>query len=162
MEPYTSKPIDKFIPWFFVVFFVGLALLLGDFVSIAIRTDPGVVTEDAYKKGLAYNQVIEQQQQQDKLGWHGEVTVKKDAQPDAAISFKLVDKSQKPVENAQVRVTFIRPTQQKHDVIIDLKSTSAGLYEGKAAFPFPGLWEAHVAVQRDKDSFQMTKRMTLP
>lgn len=162
MENYTSKPIDKFIPWFFVIFFVVLAFLLGDFVSIAIRTDPGVVTEDAYKKGLAYNQVIEQQQRQDKLGWQGDITVTKNVQQDAAIIFKLLDKNKKPVEKAQVQVTFIRPAQQKHDVKVDLISASAGLYSGKAALPFSGLWEAHVAVQRDKDSYQMTKRMTLP
>ncbi len=162
MEPHTSKPIDKFIPWFFVLFFVGLALLLGDFVSIAIRTDPGVVTEDAYKKGLAYNYVIEQQRLQDKLGWQGEVTVKKDAQQNAMIVFKLLDKHKKPVENAQVQVTFIRPTQKKHDVTVGLTSVSPGLYEGKALLPFSGLWEARAVAQRDKDSYQMTKRITLP
>jgi len=50
---------DKLIPWYFVIFFLVLFIVDGIFVYLATSTHTGVVTENAYEKGLRYNEVIE-------------------------------------------------------------------------------------------------------
>ena len=51
---------DKLMPWYIVLFFVVFTIVLAGFAVIAHRTHTGVVTENAYKKGLAYNDVIKE------------------------------------------------------------------------------------------------------
>ena len=55
------------IPLYFVMFFITLAILDSFFVYIALSTHNGVVTENAYEKGLNYNRTIEQAETAKKL-----------------------------------------------------------------------------------------------
>ena len=67
MEQATKDPRDKWIPMYFVAFFAVIALLDGIFVYTAISTQTGVVTEQPYEKGLAYNEVLEKAKTQPEL-----------------------------------------------------------------------------------------------
>ena len=68
---------DKWIPWYFVAFFVVLAILDGIFVTIAATTHTGVITENAYQKGLDYNEVVAASEEQDEIGWVGNIGFEK-------------------------------------------------------------------------------------
>ena len=59
---------DRIIPLYFVAFFVFIAIMDGIFVYLATTTHSGVVTENAYQKGLNYNQYITAYDQQEMLG----------------------------------------------------------------------------------------------
>ncbi|MEQ1705902.1 MAG: FixH family protein, partial [Rickettsiales bacterium] len=63
----------KRVWWYFVAFFGFIAAVNAVMVTLAIRTHSGVVTEHPYEKGLAYNQVVEAEKNQQKLGWNGDV-----------------------------------------------------------------------------------------
>jgi len=56
---------DRIIPLYFVAFFVVIAIFDGIFVYLATSTHSGVVTENAYQKGLNYNQYIDAYNQQE-------------------------------------------------------------------------------------------------
>ncbi|MCH2038403.1 MAG: FixH family protein [Rickettsiales bacterium] len=60
---------DKLIPWYFVMFFVFLAIVDGTFVTIATSTHRGLVTDNAYEKGLNYNETISAYDAQKNLNW---------------------------------------------------------------------------------------------
>lgn len=51
---------DRLIPWYFVMAFLVVFAVNGFFVYMAVSTNHGVVTENAYKKGLDYNNVVAQ------------------------------------------------------------------------------------------------------
>lgn len=158
----VPRPSDKYIPWLFVLFFVVLSLLLGYFVYLATSTSRGLVTEDAYNKGLAYNAVVEKQKMQDALGWGSELLVDKKPGKPAKIRFMLRDKSRAPIKDATVQIVFVRPVEAGHDVTLLLKMDEPGVYRGEADLPLPGLWESHVSVQIGKDTYQVSDRHTLP
>ena len=155
------RPSDKYIPWLFVLFFSVITLVLGGLVTIAVSTDRGVVTEDAYGKGLRYNDIIARQQAQDALGWQGVISIEPAPHGMAAV-FSLLDKDKRPITQADVRATFIRPTQSGHDVTVPLLPQASGAYRGAVTLPLPGLWEAHVAAQVGDKKYQMVKRLSVP
>ena len=46
------------IPWYFVIAFIIVFAVNGVFVYTAINTNRGVVTENAYEKGLDFNRIV--------------------------------------------------------------------------------------------------------
>lgn len=160
--PSTSKPIDKFIPWFFVIFFVVLTIALGAFTWIAVKSNRGVVTENAYKKGLAYNSVIEKQKQQDALAWQADLAVDKQDDGAVLLRFTLKNKQGMPLSDAAVQAVFVRPTEAGHDVTLPLTHKKNELYTASTTLPFRGLWVVRITAQRGQDSFQYEKRVSLP
>lgn len=166
MSASTSEPIrksiDKYIPWFFVAFFLVLSGLMGWFAWLANSTDRGVVSTHAYQNGIAYNHIIEKQRAQDALGWDGQLTVHKSADSPVHADFVLLDNQRAPIKDAQVQLTLIRPTQAGHDVTIMLSAKGDGHYVGETALSLPGLWEAHITVKSGQNTYQTSKRVTLP
>ncbi len=161
IEP-MRKSIDKYIPWFFVLFFLVLTCLMGWFAWLANSTDRGVVSTHAYQNGLAYNYILEKQRAQDALGWQSELTINKGVAEPVSADFMLHDKKNIPINDAQVQLTFIRPTQAGHDVTIMLVNKGNGHYSGEAPLPLSGLWEAHITVKSGQNTYQTSKRVTLP
>ena len=161
VETEASRKDARWIPWLFVIFFGVLTVLLGSFAYIAISTDRGVVTEDAYKKGLRYNDVLEKQQAQDALGWQGDLALSGQGQKQD-FTFTLQDKNHRPVANGDVRMALVRPTQAGHDMTVALKAAAPGVYTGQATLPLPGLWEAHVVVHAGDKDYQYSKRLSVP
>ncbi|MEI6730838.1 MAG: FixH family protein, partial [Pseudomonadota bacterium] len=94
------------IPFMIIAFFVGLAVLMVDLVTVARHSYPGEITTDAYKKGLQYNQAIDRTQLQENLGWNGEAKVSwQDL--DVNVNFTLKDKNGEKIKDAKVDAWFI-------------------------------------------------------
>ena len=74
--------------WYFVAFFGVVAAVNAVMATLAIRTHSGVVTEHPYEKGLAYNQVVAAEAQQEALGWKGTINYK-----NGVLNFILHDKN---------------------------------------------------------------------
>ncbi|MCF8495569.1 MAG: FixH family protein [Alphaproteobacteria bacterium] len=140
---------DKWIPWYFVLFFLVIALLDTIFVTVAIKTQTGVVTEHAYEKGLAYEKILDKAAAQAQLG-----ITQKAKYTDGTISWKLSQKNA-PLNNAKIMVHFVRPVQDGHDFSIKLNDRGNGLYEARPDFPLPGLWMARLKAQWQDRSQQM-------
>jgi nitrogen fixation protein FixH len=145
---------DKYIPWYFVAFFVVLAILDGIFVYIATSTHTGVVTDNAYKKGLEYNQTIELVESQEKLGWKADIEF---MQPH--LVFYLKDKTDIEIKNAEVMAYISRVTQDGYDFKINLPYKENGQYSKNINFPLKGQWDISVVVKWNQQQYQKSKRI---
>ena len=67
MEKNRKSPKDKYILFAFLAFFGVIFVVDGIFITTALRTHRGVVTEQAYEKGLHYNQTLNEAKDQPKF-----------------------------------------------------------------------------------------------
>lgn len=154
MNPAASPsphPRDKWIPWYFVAFFVFIGAVNAVMVTLALDTKTGTVTEHAYEKGLAYNEVISATAAQAALGWKGEIILSGET-----LSFTLRDAEGKLLTPDTLKATLTRPTNEGMDF-------STTLTDGKAtlAFPQKGLWEIRIFATLGAHKFQQAKRVVV-
>jgi len=150
----------RMIPFAIIAFFVGLAILMADLVTVARHSYPGEITKDAYKKGLQYNQAIDRTQLQENLGWNGEAKVSwQDL--DVNVNFTLKDKNGEKIKDAQVDAWFIRPVQAGKDVKIALVADGQGGYSGKTALAWHGEWKLHISALYNGNNYQQVKNLNI-
>ncbi len=146
---------DRLIPWYFVMAFVAVAIVNVAMVTVAIRTNTGLVTEHPYEKGLAYNKVIEAEEAQEKLGWKGDIEY-----AGGKLVFTLRDKENKKIIADKITATITRPTQAGMDFTADLTGGTA-----KVKFPAQGLWEVRIDAQTGENyngqHYQQSKRIVV-
>ena len=146
---------DRIIPLYFVAFFVVIAIFDGIFVYLATSTHSGVVTENAYQKGLNYNQYNDAYNQQEIEGWEGYIEF-----TGSSLIFELNDKQGQPIETAEVVAHISRSTKSGLDFEVLLEHESKGRYESKAInFPLKGQWDIRVLAQKDQKKHQKSKRI---
>ena len=149
----AMQPRDRWIPWYFVIFFVVLIAVDGTMATIAVRTNPGTVTQHPYESGLAYNKVVEAANAQKKLGWTGDVDFK-----NGTLTFSLRDAVQHAVIPDSVHVSFIRPSQSGMDFEADLLPDGNGHFALTPQFSAKGLWEVRVYATLKNSHYQQPKR----
>lgn len=145
------QPRDKIIPWYFVMFFAFIALVNGAMVTTAIKTYPGITTENPYEKGLAYNKVIQAQEQQEALGWKADIRYE-----NGYLQFNLRDRNDKNLPVDKATATFTRPTQSGMDFVVELSN------ETPVNFPLKGLWEVRVDAYYNNIHHQKIQRIIAP
>jgi len=148
---------DRWIPWYFVGFFALLFIFDGIFVYLATSTHTGVVTEQAYEKGLNYNETIAAAAEQEALGWHGEVTYAENGQ----LNYSVRDKGGAPVSGARVVAEITRPTHNGVDFKSALAEVTPGTYQAPVEFPLDGMWDIRIYVTWQQTQFQTAKRIVV-
>lgn len=154
-------------PYIYVgVFGVVLAVNLV-FMFSAVHTFTGLSTEQAYEKGVKYNEEIRAARQQEALGWTvtAEVRAKEPtgtARHSADIIVTFLDKDGTPVTGLAGKAEFIRPTSEGHDSSAPLAEQGQGRYMIDAALPLGGQWELGVIARRGDLSYQFAQRIYLP
>lgn len=157
----SLQPRDRWIPRYFVAFFVVLALIDGVMVTIAVRTQTGVVSKHPYEQGLAYNQVVKASEAQNKLGWKGTINFLPIAKKTGTLIFMLKDSDGTILQADNVSVFVTRPTQDGMDFTVELKHVKSGSFESDIKFPLEGLWEARIYAKYGENSYQESKRIVL-
>ncbi len=166
------SPIGRRRPgWWYPYIYVGvfgvvLAVNL-IFMYSAVHTFTGLSTDQAYDKGLKYNQEIQAAKQQQALGWTVTTEVRaKDPAANAAhnadIIVTFLDKEGKPVTGLEGKADFIRPTSEGHDSSAPVAEQGQGRYMVAAALPLGGQWELEVIARRGDVSYQFAQRIYLP
>ena len=132
------------------------------FVYLAIDTFTGVTTENPYKEGLAYNQVLAARDAQRDLGWQGNVTYERTGVDDGPrqIAVSVSDRDGRPLRGLSLDGSLHRPTHAGVDQPLIWRETAPGRYTAEAALPEPGNWDLLVSA-RDGDSppFEMKARL---
>jgi nitrogen fixation protein FixH len=152
----TIKKSDKWIPWYFVAFFVALAILDGIFVFIATSTHRGVITEKSYQKGLEYNKVVAASEKQETLGWNGSIILVNNT-----ILFELKDNNDAILTDADVTAYFTRTTQAGYDFSVPLAFTGEGIYSKDVNFPLKGLWDVRILATWNQQQYQKSKQIVV-
>lgn len=149
-----ARPSDRFIPWYIVLLFVAQTFLFAWFIYIAKTTHTGLVTEQAYEKGLDYNATIEKDEAQAALGYSSVITKDGDR-----IILTLKDNAGKGVTAAKTTLWLYRPVQDGTDLSLDMTETAVGEYVAVVQVPKKGLWEVRIHAQTDKGPYQASKRV---
>lgn len=116
-----------------VAFFGVVFVVNGVFLYQALSTHTGVIAQEPYRKGLAYNERIAAEEQQKALRWSEEITL---AATGDHLSLRLEDAEGSPIRGLKV-VGFIgRPATTDHDVALDMTQAADGTYGARfAALP---------------------------
>ena len=122
-------------PWFLLLF-PAVAVIAGIItISLAIRTEDGLVSSDYYKEGLAINRVIKREANADKLNIKAEGQYVSDTH---RIRLKVTGNTSFP---STLSLRLIHPTQVNLDQAIVLSVTANGWYEGYIANISPSHWK---------------------
>lgn len=160
----SSRPITGRMVLFGLIGFFGIVVAVNAvFIAVSLRSFPGVETEDAYRKGLAYDRVIEDAAAQRALGW----TVTVDWQGVGAARGRFVVRALGAdglaLSGLAGSATFRRPTYAGEDRVVALVPEAAGVYVGEAALPGPGNWEVVLRLgHRGQRDFVLRERIMVP
>lgn len=108
------------------------------FVSVAIKSNSGVVDEHYYERGVKYNETLAQSDYQKSLGWSG--VIDRSAHE---IRFRLSDRNGRPVAGKKVTLNMKRPAQAGQDFEVPLIEQSPGFYVGQIQNALPGIWNGY-------------------
>lgn len=155
-------------PWIFVAGMLVVIAVNVVLVMYAIGTFPGLDTEDAYQKGIAYNETLAASRAQEARGWRVNVqfSPKPAMSPDAAgavhrgeLVVTLLDNAGEPLRGLDVTAALVRPTNSGFDTKLALEPQGLGEYRAEAALPLPGQWDVRVSARHGEDSFFATRRI---
>jgi nitrogen fixation protein FixH len=128
------------IGFFAVVFAVN-----GVMIYKAESTFGGLDTDDAYRKGLAYNERVAAAAAQAKLGWQDKLAY---APETKRLRVSLADSAGEAVSDLTVTAQVQRPATNRYDREIVLKQTDPGVYEADASGLDAGWWTVDLSARR--------------
>lgn len=155
----TMQRRDRLIPWYFVMFFVTIAIVDGIMVTLAVNTQSGVVTDHPYEKGLAYNKVVAAAEAQSQLGWSSEIEFAGSGgseKTSGSLKFVLSDSDGKKLSLEKAVAYISRPTASGMDFSLDITSGQA-----EVEFPAFGLWEVRVEAIHAGTAYQQSRRIVV-
>jgi len=152
-------------PWvigWLLIIIVFITVNVG-FILLSIITNPGLVTEDYYEQGRLYEKnAIRLMTEHNNLKWETKLET-----PEKIISgtpgtyrFSAVDLHGLPIKNAEVNLVAYRPSNANADFTTRLQQIAPGLYQEKISLPLAGTWDLNVKVQRDKEHYTLSHRIT--
>lgn len=120
------------------------------FITVAVRSFRGEDVPDAYSRGLAYNEALEQRAAQEALGWTAALGT--ETLPTGALQIELTlkDADGQPVAGAEAEILFRRPTHDGEDATLTLNEIAPGIHHGEVALAGAGVWDARGEVTRSK------------
>lgn len=150
----TDRRRGRFVPWIIAGFYLTFMSVLVGFVFIAYAHPPADSTEEAYDKGLAYNETLARASQQAALGWRSDTVYSQ-----GHTTFSLRDRQLAPVRHARVRAWFVHPGDAAFDRQFDMAEDGDGTYWADTVLPTRGLWTVHVTAAVDGDEYQSVTRI---
>jgi nitrogen fixation protein FixH len=142
MAPVTAAASGKLqgrhVLMLFVAFFGAIFAVNGYFLYAALATHTGVVSQEPYRKGLAYNDRIAADERQSALGWQHTI----DLALDGHVRLRMTDAAGHPVAGLRFEATVGRPVTGDFDRRLALAETAPGVYEGRVAALTSGAWIA--------------------
>jgi len=129
--PLTGRHVLAMI----VAFFLAIFVVNGIFVYVSLNSHPGVISEDAYRKGLDYNRTLERADRQNARGWRTTVTL-----DGGFVAVALSDRNGAPLTGLAVRAEVRRPVHDRSDTSLVLRETAPGRYRAATALA-SGRWE---------------------
>jgi len=152
----TPRKSDKFIPFYFVAFFLFLFAADGFMAYLAVSTHTGVIEENAYERGVDYNKTLAEKSMQKDSGWSSTILLT-DGQ---SLGFDLADRDGIKISGAKVTADIVRPASAGDDFTQDLFETEApGHYATKISFPEKGVWEIRIRAEKDGTLYKKYKRV---
>ena len=120
----------------FLAFFGAVFAVNGALIYAAVSTHTGLVANEPYRKGLAYNERILADERQAKLGW----TERLDLGRDGHLRLAVLERDGRPVRGLRVQGVLGRAATNRHDINLALVETAPGQYEANGPELAAGSW----------------------
>lgn len=130
----------------FVAFFGVVVAVNSVFISKAISTHSGVVTDQPYEKGLAYDEILDKAKSQPDI-------VQRAVFEDGILRWTLKDTNGQAID-ADVMARIVRPVSGGQDFEITLSHDKDGVYKADLDLPMKGRWEALLKAQWQSQQYQ--------
>lgn len=144
--------LTLFLSFFGIVFAVN-----GVFVYVATESWRGIDTEDAYRRGLAYNETLARAEAQRALGWRTELSLE-----GARLVLRLADRVGEPLNGLEVTGVARRPVDAAADRPLVFEWVGDGVYRAGSELPAHGQWDARISVtRRDGPPYLIEQRLWL-
>jgi nitrogen fixation protein FixH len=160
----TSLPPERrslWIPWAFVAFFGVVVVVNGIMITVGFMTWPGLETENAYQRGLAYERRVAAAEAQAALGWTVDVDLTREGAGRAMVELRLRNRHGHVMPDAKVRARFVRPTSEGHDFEVELPHYRDGRYRRQVELPLAGQWEVRTTIEDRAGVHHATRRVHL-
>lgn len=145
-KPFTGRKFFVFLALFFLAIFSANGFL----IAKALQSHSGLVTENAYEKGLAYNQTLEQAEFQKSFRWARKLSFSPDY---SEIVYEIKDAKGAFVTGKAVAVKMVRPVREGYDFDVILTQGKDGRYHAPFKSPLKGSWNAHISVTWDGGTY---------
>ena len=144
-----------------LVFFGVMFAVNGLFLYYALDTFSGIDTKDAYRKGIAYNQTLEEGRRYDRLGWQSKLIAK-----GANLELTLTSEDGTPVRGKKITGKVGRPSTDKFDHPVTFTDKGDGIYVADNVNLAAGGWivsaDVYEAVSPDNTPrFRIKERLWL-
>jgi nitrogen fixation protein FixH len=141
--------------------FFGVMLLANAiFVYYALSTFGGVDTEDAYRRGVAYNATLEAASAQSGLGWRAILAYDEARR---SLDVRIADGAGQPVTGLALSGRLLHPATNRLDQILDrFEERAGGLYVRTLEPEARGAWIADLSAQSSgRAPFRIRERLWL-
>ena len=130
----------------FITFFGVIVAVNTFFIMMALNTHSGVVTKQAYEKGLAYDETLEAARAQPSLYQQASFE-------DGVLRWVLRDESGRAL-SAEITARLVRPVDDGQDFEVDLAVVENGVYEIDLDLPMRGRWDALLKAEWNNKHYQ--------
>nr|WP_276570083.1 FixH family protein [Rhodovibrio salinarum] len=155
------KQPNVWIPSCFFGMFLVIFVANGTMIGVGMGSWRGLVTDDAYDKGLVYQQAIEAEQREDALGWSVDLSVEHPQPKRVDVRISLTDDQGQPLQADRVQVGFVRPTQEGYDSVHTLDALGGGTFGKTVDLPLKGLWELRIEAEKNGKAVRVSRRITV-
>lgn len=134
------------------------------FITVALNTSSGLVTEKYYKYGLQQNKFDLQYRTQADRGWDVDLQIDAaiQATQPSVITLVVSDKYAQPVSHGHAELRAYRPSDAKADVLVTLKETEKkGVYQAQLTLPTPGIWDMNLLFAKDENKHMLNQRVII-
>jgi len=152
----------RHVLWGLLGFFGFVLAANAVFIYLAVDTFTGLSTENAYQRGISYNQTLEARAAQRELGWGAELRFEQESGRRGTLSVEMRDRAGRPLDDLQVSGQVVRPTHAGYDRDVVLGRSGPGEYATTLELPLHGQWDVRlIAEARGGARFQMERRIWL-
>lgn len=130
------------------------------FVVLATSDPAAAVEPDYYRKALAWDEEMAQQQRNITLGWSAQAVLHLGAhgQP-GRLEVIVADSMGKPLVGAGVNASVMHNARAAAVQRVALMAEGSGHYAAGISAERPGVWEVRIAVERDAQRFTARERI---
>ena len=129
------------IAFFGVMFAVNMV-----FVYMALDSFSGLSVDDAYKKGLSYNEEIKRQEAQASRGWQTGLSVSTLEGRKIVVALKVANEDGKMPADLMAFADISRPARQDLDRTMTMVPIQGG-FELETVLIEPGQWDLNIRLQ---------------
>jgi nitrogen fixation protein FixH len=151
----------RWVPYAFVGFFGVVLVANSIMLYIAFSTWTGLAADQAYDRGIRYNEELAAASAQDALGWTADYAFTDMGDRHVRVALALATETGVPVEGGVVSAKFVRPTHYGHDFTIRLESDREGGFVGEAELPLSGQWEVRLTAETAQGSWRLNDRVAV-